>query len=362
MARRRQEIFMIDRNPHRVRRFLSVFLPTVLMLTLIAGVANIALTRNVTLENLYVTVANLPEDLENYSILHLSDLHGVKFGERQAAIGNALGNERFSICVMTGDMLGPEGDTAALEEVLDCLPEDLLTVYVPGDEDPPYLDPTAHGSVSPLAAWAERLESRGVKVLDEPMLITRGRNGRARLWLIPESLYALDLDALQRGYQTQVENLNAITALSPDQASAKRVAQYQLARVEKIRGALREMKSTDIQIVLTHTPLTEEYAQTLRSWSERGDVFSIRQSAIVLAGHFCGGQWRIPGVGAVYVPEYGWFPEDSLVNGVGWPGGIRQYISPGLGPSGAYPWWQPFRLFNQPVMTRIYLTARERSR
>ena len=272
MGRRREEIFRIDRNPHRVRRFLGHLLLTVLMLALIAGVANFAISRDVALENVYVTVANLPEDLENYSILHLSDLHGATFGERQAGIRNALGSERFSLCVMTGDMLGPEGDTSALE------------------------------------------------------------------------------------------NLNTVTALTPDQVAAKRVAQYQLARVEKIRSSLREIQPTDIQIVLTHAPLNAEYAQTLRGWSERGDVFSIRQSALVLAGHLCGGQWRLPWLGAVHVPEYGWFPEDSLVTGVGWPGGVRQYISPGLGASGAYPWWQSFRLFNRPVMTKVYLTARERGR
>ena len=128
MGRRREEIFRIDRNPHRVRRFLGHLLLTVLMLALIAGVANFAISRDVALENVYVTVANLPEDLENYSILHLSDLHGATFGERQAGIRNALGSERFSLCVMTGDMLGPEGDTSALEDLLDCLPEGLTTI------------------------------------------------------------------------------------------------------------------------------------------------------------------------------------------------------------------------------------------
>ena len=362
MARRRQEIFMIDRNPHRVRRFLGLFFLTLLMLGLITFAANFAVTRDVTLENVYVTVADLPEDLENYSILHLSDLHGAVYGERQSGIRTALGNERFSLCVMTGDMLGSDGDWDALEQILEILPDDLIKVCVPGDEDPPYLVPTAHGSVSPLAAWAEWIEKRGVTVLDAPMLITRGKNGRARLWLIPESIYALDLEALRRSNQAQLDNLNAITALSPDQAAAKRVAQYQLARVEKIRAAIRDMKPTDIQIVLTHAPLTAEYAQTLRGWSERGDVFTIRQSALVLAGHLCGGQWRLPWLGAVHVPDYGWFPDDSLVSGIGWPGGIRQYISPGLGASGAYPWWQSFRLFNRPIMTKIYLTARERGR
>ena len=37
--------------------------------------------------------------------------------------------------------------------------------------------------------------------------------------------------------------------------------------------------------------------------------------------------------------------------------GIPQYISAGLGASAYYP-WQPFRLFNQPEIAYVTLTAR----
>ena len=75
-----------------------------------------------------------------------------------------------------------------------------------------------------------------------------------------------------------------------------------------------------------------------------------------VTGGYCGGQWRIPGMGALYVPELGWFPEDSQVQGLNFFGGIWQYISPGLGKGLIYPWWMGFRLFNSPAVTTITLS------
>ncbi len=60
----------------------------------------------------------------------------------------------------------------------------------------------------------------------------------------------------------------------------------------------------------------------------------------------------------MYVPDFGWFPPDSGISGWNWVGGAAQHISPGIGASGSYPWWERFRLFNPPVITRILLTAR----
>ena len=62
------------------------------------------------------------------------------------------------------------------------------------------------------------------------------------------------------------------------------------------------------------------------------------------------------GVGALYVPELGWFPEDSQVQGLSFCGGIWQYVSPGLGKGLIYPWWMSFRLFNSPAVTTITLS------
>ena len=119
----------------------------------------------------------------------------------------------------------------------------------------------------------------------------------------------------------------------------------------------KEILPTDIQVALTHTPLTREYVADLVSWGGKEDTFSMRYASLILAGHYNGGQWRLPFVGAVHVPELGWFPEDSLVQGLSYLEGIPQYVSPGLGSDPHYE-YQPGRVFNPPVMTRIVLTRR----
>ena len=118
-----------------------------------------------------------------------------------------------------------------------------------------------------------------------------------------------------------------------------------------------EFLSTDIQVVLTHTPLSEDYVADVVSWTGKEDLFSLRYASLILAGHYNGGQWRIPFVGAVYVPELGWFPEDGKVQGLGYVEGIPQHISPGMGSDPHYE-HQPGRIFNSPVMTKITLTRR----
>ena len=110
-------------------------------------------------------------------------------------------------------------------------------------------------------------------------------------------------------------------------------------------------------MAVSHTPLTRDYVTTMMAWTEKTQTFSFHHVSLILAGHYCGGQWRLPGGGALYCPAYGWFPEDQLITGLDYLNGIPQYISPGLGTSLYYS-YQPGRLFNSPAMTYLQLTSR----
>ena len=226
---------------------------------------------------------------------------------------------------------------------------------IPGDTDGPAVDAQAHSSLSVYTAWAEELQAAGVQILDRPMLITRGKG---RIWFIPEELYALDLNGMRSVFQTQWEELNSrATSLTADDAARIRALEYEIARIDELTEIKKEFLSTDIQVVLTHTPLSEDYVADVVSWTGKEDLFSLRYASLILAGHYNGGQWRIPFVGAVYVPELGWFPEDGKVQGLGYVEGIPQHISPGMGSDPHYE-HQPGRIFNSPVMTKITLTRR----
>ena len=353
---RNQYIFaseLTKRNrSHRFRVAVLIFLP-ILIGSL--WVLNITVSRRVQLEELKLTVLNLPADLENFSILHLSDLHGARYGENQKAVETALGNTRYSCVVMTGDMLGEDGDVQPLLELVALMPHDTPKFLIPGDTDGPAVETKAHSSLSVYTDWAEELQAAGVQILDRPVLITREKG---RIWFVPEELYALDLEGTRSAVQNQLAELNdRKTSLTADDAARIRALEYELERVDALIEMKKDFLPTDIQVVLTHTPLSEEYVSDMVSWAGKEDLFSMRYASLILAGHYNGGQWRIPFVGAVYVPELGWFPEDGQVRGLSYLAGIPQYISPGLGSDPHYE-HQPGRIFNSPVITRIVLTGK----
>lgn len=358
MARRRSTyVFTTNRNPHYLRRFFISLLFVTVLLVVGVVVFNVAISQNVQYEKLTVTVTNLPADLEQWTILHFSDLHGQQLGQHQSNIRRVVSGLNVSSIVFTGDMIGADGDVEAFLDLVALLPSDKPKLLVLGDEDPDYLDVTAHANLTAKADWAVQVEEAGVTILDVPVLFTRGTRNEARIWFVPEDLYSLDLDSFAMIWQSRLDRLNAQTTLTADEAAEKRVAEYQVARAATIRQAQAEMKSTDIQIAVTHSPITQEYMNTMTQWNAKGTVFSLRQASLILSGHYCGGQWRLPGLGAIYVPDLGWWPNDQLVQGLSYLNGVPQYISPGLAASSYYP-HQPGRLMNSPIVTCITLSAR----
>ncbi len=340
------------KRPHHVRRTLLIVIP---FLILTFAITNFVVSNRILLEEVRITVLNLPVDLEEYSILHLSDLHGARYGEGQKAIRNALGSTRYSCVVMTGDMLGENGDVEPLLELIALIPSDIPKYLIPGDMDGSMVDTEAHGSLSPYSDWAQRVQEAGVVLLDRPVSEKRGKG---TICFIPEDVYMVDLDVTESVYRKQLDSLNQRAAsLTADDAARIRALEYELQRLEEIRAKKKELTPEDIQIVLTHSPLTEEYVRSMVSWTEKDTVFSIRYASLILAGHYNGGQWRIPWVGAVYVPELGWLPEDSQIRGLSWLGDVPQYISPGLGSDPHYE-YQPGRVYNPPVITKIVLTRK----
>ena len=349
-------IFASDpgRKPHK-HRFLKTLLVVIPLLAAVFWVTNLTVSRRVLLENKRLTVLNLPQDLEEYSILHISDLRGARYGEKQKAIAAALGNVRYSCVVMTGDMLGPDGEIEPLLELIDLMPKETPKYLIPGEADEPMINSKAHSSLSVYADWVEEVRKAGVTVLELPVAETRGKG---RIWFIPENLYTLDLEGMKAVYTQELSRLNSrVTELDADDSARTRALEYELNRVRELEEIRKEFTAQDIQVVLTHVPLTEEYVEDMIAGSDKEDYFSMRYASLILAGYYNNGQWRLPFAGPVYIPDRGWFPGDEGITGLEYLSGIPQYISPGLGSSPLYE-YQPGRLFNSPVMTRILLTRK----
>lgn len=350
---RKQRYIFAEEKPHPFRAFLLGALVVALMVALGLFIYNFGLNHQVEYQRVSVTVPKLSGDLENWSILHISDLHGQYIGQGHAGLSRAISGRSYSCVVFSGDMLGRSGNVQPFLDLVALLPEGVPKLYLPGDSDPQPVAITAHASLSPYADWAVALQEAGVTILDEPVSFTRNKS---TIWFIPEDLYTLDIDSTESAYRAQLDLLAArMTLLDADDAAVARAAEHNISRMRRLREIKKSISPGDIQIAVTHAPLTAEYVTETIANGSQNDVFSLRNVSLVLAGHYAGGQWRLPGLGAIWVPALGFFPEDSLLMGMDYVGGIPQYISPGLAGSDFYP--MPGRLFNIPVVTTIYLTS-----
>ena len=353
MARRQQYIF--HEESHRGRGVLIALLVVLFLLAAGLFTANLAMTHTVGYTREYVTIADLPTGLDNFTILHLSDLNGAVLGDRQSAIKKAIGTRSsYGAVVLSGNMVGKGGNVQPVLDLLVQLPAGTPVLLLPGGSDPAVYATAAHASLSAYADWAQQLIDAGVVILDEPYAIT---TGKATVWFTPEDLYTMDTVSTEKAWQNQIDMLKAqVEPLSADQAAMKRTAEYQVGRMQRIREKIASMKEKDVQVAVSHMPLTREAVAESRAWAT-SKVFTMSRVSLILSGGYCAGQWRIPGVGALYVPELGFFPADEKITGMSYLAGAWQHISPGLGNSPDYPWFMPFRLFNAPGATMLVLTA-----
>ena len=111
-------------------------------------------------------------------------------------------------------------------------------------------------------------------------------------------------------------------------------------RTDALLRLMADRSADELDILLSHKP---HYAQ----YYERAGV------DLVLTGHAHGGQWRLPGVGAIYAPGQGLLPKYTA--GMYRLGKTVMCVSRGLGNSSF-----PLRLENKPELVTVTLRgARE---
>lgn len=317
---------------------------------------------SISVQRVTVSIAGLPKELEGYTILHLSDLHGRQFGDRQASLLRNITSEQYDIALITGDMVGKDGNAQPFYDLLDGLPSSRPIYFISGDSDPGPLLETARDANGPvrefvLADWILNAEALGAHYLDAPVELSY--NG-GTIWLSPESLMSMnasttlsDISALNRA-QTDlvIAGDMAARAALPFTAYRETVAQMHL-------DATNQMEEGDLHIALSHYPPTTAYL-TAAAQASKNDSY-LRPVDLVLAGHYCGGVWRIPILGVLYIPSpeaerHGWMPDQSEVEGLRLLGSTSVYVSGGLGVTDRV-YLPDFRLFNTPKVTLITLSS-----
>ena len=315
---------------------------------------------SIDVEEKTVSIAGLSADFEGYRIALISDLHGQEFGNSQASLLRSINGVKYDLMIMAGDMVGKKGNVAPLYELLDGLTSSAPVYFIAGDSDPgPLLDEPrdTEGTLEQfvLEDWVLGAIDHGAIYLDAPTQIVRNKS---TLWLTPESMLDVEASPLlsQLNAQYRMESAEVVAGGTAARTTLPLTA-WRVQCAEKLLNAVSTMSSDDLHIAVAHYPPIEAY-NAASGYSGSG---MLRTADLVLAGHYCGGGWKLPGLGAIYIPaieapRHGWLPDQALVEGERLLGGVNVYTTGGLGMSDAIP-LPRFRLNNQPKVTILTLTA-----
>lgn len=274
-----------------------------------------------------VIISNLPEEFENFTILQITDLHSKYFGNNQERLTKLINSQQYDFLVFTGDMgnIYDENNSAFID-LIEGINNKKYVFYIAGNSGPFVFENEGlrfdYNSSKSLEKnkMANILESYGIHLMDQVYGLKRGDN---TLW-ISELITNREFN----------EKTNF------------------------------QFNNGDIRIAITHYPMNESYYENQTAqWRMDDDIFSINNDNnipiydLVLAGHYHGGQWRVPILGALYIPDINgsnFLPSRERVSGLTKWGDYKQYVSRGLGASGDYKFTR-FRFFNTPEINLIKL-------
>ena len=314
-----------------------------------------------------IIITGLPEDFEGFKILHISDLQGKNFGQDQSALSRITQNLSYDAVLITGDMVGENGDPTAFYALLDVLNSRKPVYFIAGDNDPsPLLDEARDNSSETLtlnqmvlADWVLGAQERGAIFLNAPQRITKGSSN---IWLLPDTFLNLDIARAAELLKEEMEQEKESMLVGIDESKqALPFTSYRYQTMLKAEERLLTYNAQDIIIMLSHEVPTDSQIYVSQDSLTQEELKSYYPAPdLILSGHFCGGEWRIPGIGAFHISSsmsarYGWFPNQKYVWGERSVGGTAVYTSPGL--SVTDDTILPFRLMNPPKITLITLTG-----
>jgi predicted MPP superfamily phosphohydrolase len=288
-----------------------------------------------------IAIERLPESFDGFKILQISDLHGRTFGENQANLINAINSLDYDMIAFTGDMNASTkkddslNNSQAILDLLDGIENKESMFWVDGNTGPYAMESYGGTKTGELTDIGKVLQAKGCKILVLPYAITRGND---KIWITPE-MPEIGFEEAYRGRETD----NCILSVNREAH----------APFQEIHG------NHEVKILLIHTP--KQINLTAEQLKQYGAYLDYD---LILAGHYHGGQWRLPWIGALYIPSpttginnSGYFPSQIAVKGWNYYGNIPQYVSAGLGASD-HTLFAGFRLFNTPEINLITLTGR----
>jgi predicted MPP superfamily phosphohydrolase len=253
-------------------------------------------TNIVKVDTVEVSIADLPEEFENFTIIQITDLHGKSFGREQARLIKLIDRQKFDILVLTGDMFKDNDDLASMSELRP------ITDHVFSQGKKVYFVAGNHDLAADYNRISTELAGWGINILDNQTHILKRNEAVLNIIGIKDALFGM-------------ANL--------EQA---------IANVQK-----------GIKILLAHTIFKRKDKSLFQTIIEH-------KIDLVLTGHTHGAQINIFPISRLYMSGEGLFPK--YVKGLHKIEDLYIYVSRGLGTSGFH-----LRMFCRPELTCVKLVC-----
>ncbi len=293
----------------------------------------------ITIEKQEIVIEDLPEQLAGFSVVQITDLHEKEFGENQKRLIEAINSIQYDALVFTGDMLDGSESTnyKPFYSIVEGINNKENMFYVPGNADPEsyQTDPVFEKS-----EFVKGMEKRGVTFLES---IDTIQVDGANVHFVNFELSIMDG---KTGVNTGIP--------APNYATDEQFLTHQKQLLKEMT-TLGDLQNPNVVIALDHYPVVDTRIDHIMNMSD----LALRDYDLLIAGHYHGGQIRLPFFGALFVPEAwdensGLFPPGDRVKGLWEYEGVKQYVSTGLGSSDAISFLK-FRLFNPPQINVLTL-------
>ena len=320
MKKRKKNIDKKRRGKNFLRSFI-VFL----CLTGCLLLGNYLANQQVYITTYEITDGEIPEAFDGYRIVQVTDVHSIRSQERADMLFDKIVAECPDAVVLTGDLLDStyytqenvalkagESSKMAGQDTVDFiarLTEHYYVYFVYGNHEMVLLDD---------------IDNNPFKLAMEEIGVIFLNNDGVKISKEDESIYMLGIqdpatlykDSDYAEYNTHSERINAM--------------------MNNVMALREEELYT---VLLSHRP---EYFNDYANYNVD----------LVLTGHAHGGQMRLPGIGGLYAPGQGWFPE--YTEGVYIAGETSMIVGRGIGDSTELP-----RVFNPPEISTIILNKAE---
>ncbi|MFD1705956.1 metallophosphoesterase [Siminovitchia sediminis] len=289
-----------------------------------------------------IVLDHLPEQLQGFSILQISDLHEKEFGKNNKRLIEQINSLEYDAIVFTGDMLdGAESDNYEyFYSLIEGIHNKELALFVYGNSDPPSYQTAP---VFEKSEFIRGMEKRGVQFLET---IETLEVDKAKIHFIN----------FEWAIITNPEYIGRVNGTyRPSYHRHDKYLDYQGGLWDKTKN-IEDIVSSDVTVALNHFPIAEPRVDYIQSDPNT----EWRNFDLILSGHYHGGQIRLPFVGALYIPEpwyepNSFYPPQDRVKGLWKYKTTFHYVSAGLGSSDAISFLE-FRLFNPPEMNLLKLT------